>query len=212
MRTKISDNTLPILPLRDIVVFPNMIVPLFVGRKKSIKALEKAEQENKDILLVAQKDANVDEPHENDIYRIGTIANILQLLKLPDGTVKVLVEGIERAEISAFIDNNDFFESVTIPVLDKLNEPEKEINALSRTALSQFEQYIKLNRKIPPEVLVNVNQISDCVKLTDTLSAHMSLKISEKQDLLETKSLKKRLEKIISHMENEIDVEIGLLA
>ena len=206
MRTKISDNTLPILPLRDIVVFPNMIVPLFVGRKKSIKALEKAEQENKDILLIVQKDANVDEPHENDIYRIGTIANILQLLKLPDGTVKVLVEGIERAEISAFIDNNDFFESVTIPVLDKLNEPEKEINALSRTAMSQFEQYIKLNRKIPPEVLVNVNQISDCVKITDTLSAHMSLKISEKQDLLETKSLKKRLEKIISHMENEIDV------
>ncbi len=206
MQTKISDSSLPILPLRDIVVFPNMIVPLFVGRKKSIKALEKAEQENKDILLVAQKDANVDEPHENDIYRIGTIANILQLLKLPDGTVKVLVEGIERAEISAFIDNNDFFESVTIPVLDKLNEPEKEIKALSRTALSQFEQYIKLNRKIPPEVLVNVNQISDSVKLTDTLSAHMSLKISEKQDLLETKSLKKRLEKIISHMENEIDV------
>ena len=206
MTPEIADTSLPILPLRDIVVFPNMIVPLFVGRKKSIKALEKAEKDNKDILLVAQKDANIDEPEENDIYRIGTIANILQLLKLPDGTVKVLVEGIERAEISAFIDNNDFFESVTIPVLDKPDDSEKEISALSRAALNQFEQYIKLNRKIPPEVLVNVNQISDSVKLADTLSAHINLKISDKQSLLEIKSLKRRLEKIISFMESEIDV------
>ena len=206
MRTDIPENSLPILPLRDIVVFPNMIVPLFVGRRKSIKALEKSEKENKDILLVAQKDANVDEPNEDDIYRIGTVANILQLLKLPDGTVKVLVEGLERVEISAFIDNNEFFEAITIPVLDRANDQEKDINALSRTALNQFEQYIKLNRKIPPEVLVNANQISDSVKLTDTLSAHMNLKISDKQNLLEIKSIKQRLEKIITHMESEIDV------
>ena len=206
MTKSVIQETLPILPLRDIVVFPNMIVPLFVGRKKSINALEEAEKNNKDIFLIAQKDANVDDPGENDIYRVGTIANILQLLKLPDGTVKVLVEGIERSEISDFIDNDSFFEAYSLPILDKLVEKDKELSALSRTALNQFEQYIKLNRKIPPEVLVNINQINEPSKLADTLSAHLSLKISEKQDLLEIKSVKGRLEKIISHMENEIGV------
>ena len=206
MTKSVIQETLPILPLRDIVVFPNMIVPLFVGRKKSINALEEAEKNNKDIFLIAQKDANVDDPGENDIYRVGTIANILQLLKLPDGTVKVLVEGIERSEISDFIDNDSFFEAYSLPILDKLVEKDKELSALSRTALNQFEQYIKLNRKIPPEVLVNINQINEPSKLADTLSAHLSLEISEKQDLLEIKSVKGRLEKIISHMENEIGV------
>ena len=147
MTKSINQDTLPILPLRDIVVFPNMIVPLFVGRKKSINALESAEKNNKDIFLIAQKDANVDDPGETDIYKIGTIANILQLLKLPDGTVKVLVEGIERAEISEFIDNESFFESFSLPILDKVIEKDKEFSALSRTAVNQFEQYIKLNRK-----------------------------------------------------------------
>ena len=203
---KTSDSCLPILPLRDIVVFPNMIVPLFVGRKKSINALEFAEKSNKDIFLLAQKNANVDDPEEDDIFKIGTVANILQLLRLPDGTVKVLVEGIERAEVSHFVNNKDLFEAYTLPVIDKPFEKNKDINALSRTALSQFEQYIKLNRKIPADVLVNVNQISDIIKLTDTLSAHLSLKISEKQSLLETKSVRERLEKIISHMEDEINV------
>ena len=203
---KTSDSCLPILPLRDIVVFPNMIVPLFVGRKKSINSLEFAEKNNKDIFLLAQKNANVDNPEEEDIYKIGTVANILQLLRLPDGTVKVLVEGIERAEVSHFVNNKDFFEAYTLPLIDKPFEKNKDINALSRTALSQFEQYIKLNRKIPADVLVNVNQISDIIKLTDTLSAHLSLKISEKQSLLETKSVRERLEKIISHMEDEINV------
>ena len=206
MNQIVSDSCYAVLPLRDIVVFPNMIVPLFVGRKKSIKALEKAEKNQKEILLVAQKDANVDDPGYDDIYKIGTLANILQLLKLPDGTVKVLVEGIERLQISHFSDNKDFFEAFTLPVIDKPNEKNKEIDALTRTALNQFEQYIKLNRKIPPEVLVTINQITDSAKFTDTLSAHLNLKISEKQNLLELKSIQSRLEKIISHMDDEIGV------
>ena len=206
MNQIVSDSCYAVLPLRDIVVFPNMIVPLFVGRKKSIKALEKAEKNQKEILLVAQKDANVDDPGYDDIYKIGTLANILQLLKLPDGTVKVLVEGIERLQISHFSDNKDFFEAFTLPVIDKPNEKNKEIDALTRTALSQFEQYIKLNRKIPPEVLVTINQITDPAKFTDTLSAHLNLKISEKQNLLELNSIQGRLEKIISHMDDEIGV------
>ena len=206
MNQIVSDSCYAVLPLRDIVVFPNMIVPLFVGRKKSIKALEKAEKNQKEIFLVAQKDANVDDPVYDDIYKIGTLANILQLLKLPDGTVKVLVEGIERLQISHFSDNKDFFEAFTLPVIDKPNEKSKEIDALTRTALNQFEQYIKLNRKIPPEVLVTINQITDSAKFTDTLSAHLNLKISEKQNLLELKSIQSRLEKIISHMDDEIGV------
>ena len=151
-------NPFCILPLRDIVVFPNMIVPLFVGRTKSIKALEFSEKNDKEIFLVAQRDANVDEPNTNDIYDFGTVANILQLLRLPDGTVKVLVEGIERAKISNFVDNPDFFEAY----LDNLSlanyENDRETNALSRTAVSQFENYVKLNRKVPPELLVSLNQ------------------------------------------------------
>ena len=162
-----------ILPLRDIVVFPNMIVPLFVGRTKSIKALEYAEKNDKEIFLVAQKDANVDEPNLEDIYNFGTVATILQLLRLPDGTVKVLVEGIERAKISHFLENQDFFEAY----LDKTSltnyENDRETNALSRTAVSQFENYVKLNRKVPPEILVSLNQITDLNKLADTMSAHL---------------------------------------
>ena len=194
-----------VLPLRDIVVFPNMIVPLFVGRSKSIKALENAEKTQKEILLVAQKDANVDEPNHNDIYKVGTLANILQLLKLPDGTVKVLVEGLERAEISDFVNADTFFEVKTYPLLE-IKDDNNEVNALTRTSVRQFEQYIKLNRKIPPEVLVNVNQISEANKLADTISAHLNLKISEKQKLLETTSVKNRLEKVINLMQDEIGV------
>ena len=195
-----------ILPLRDIVVFPNMIVPLFVGRTKSIKALEFAEKHEKEIFLVAQKDANIDNPEQNDIYEFGTIASILQLLRLPDGTVKVLIEGLERAKLSHYIDNPDFFEAY----LDKFNtdkqENEKELNALSRTAVTQFENYVKLNRKVPPEILVSLNQISDTEKLADTMSAHLSVKLSDKQLLLETSSIKDRLNKIIDFMDDEIGV------
>ena len=195
-----------ILPLRDIVVFPNMIVPLFVGRTKSIKALEFAEKHDKEIFLVAQKDANVDNPEQDDIYEYGTIASILQLLRLPDGTVKVLIEGLERAKLSHYVENPDFFEAY----LDKFNsdklENEKELNALSRTAVTQFENYVKLNRKVPPEILVSLNQISDTEKLADTMSAHLSVKLSDKQQLLETPSLKERLNKIIDFMDDEIGV------
>ena len=195
-----------ILPLRDIVVFPNMIVPLFVGRTKSIKALEFAEKNDKEIFLVAQKDANVDEPGQDDIYRFGTIANILQLLKLPDGTVKVLVEGLERAKVSHFVDNPEFFEAY----LDKIEcssfDNDKETSALSRTAVSQFESYVKLNRKVPPEILVSLNQISDLNKLADTMSAHLGIRLSDKQNLLELFSVKDRLSKVIEFMDNEIGV------
>ena len=195
-----------ILPLRDIVVFPNMIVPLFVGRTKSIKALEYAEKNDKEIFLVAQKDANVDEPGRDDIYKFGTIANILQLLKLPDGTVKVLVEGLERAKVSHFVDNPEFFEAY----LDKLElssfDQDKETNALSRTAVSQFESYVKLNRKVPPEILVSLNQITDLNKLADTMAAHLGIRLSDKQSLLELLSVKERLSKVIEFMDNEIGV------
>ena len=199
-------NPFCILPLRDIVVFPNMIVPLFVGRTKSIKALEYAEKNDKEIFLVAQRDANVDEPNVDDIYNFGTVATILQLLRLPDGTVKVLVEGIERAKISHFVENQDFFEAY----LDKLSlanyENDRETNALSRTAVTQFENYVKLNRKVPPEILVTLNQITDLNKLADTMSAHLGIKLSEKQNLLETVSVRERLSKIIEFMDDEIGV------
>ncbi len=195
-----------VLPLRDIVVFPNMIVPLFVGRTKSIKALDFAEKNDKEIFLVAQKDANTDEPQTNDIYNYGTIASILQLLRLPDGTVKVLVEGIERAKISHFVENTDFFEAYIDPVSEDDFSKDKEINALSRTAISQFENYVKLNRKVPPEILVSLNQITDLSKLADTMGAHLGNKLSEKQKLLETISIRERFTKIIEYMDDEIGV------
>ncbi|MFL2661699.1 MAG: endopeptidase La [Alphaproteobacteria bacterium] len=195
-----------VLPLRDIVVFPNMIVPLFVGRSKSIKALDFAEKHDKEIFLVAQKDANTDEPLEGDMYQCGTIASILQLLRLPDGTVKVLVEGIERAKISHFVENKLFFEAYIDPMSDHENPNDKEISALSRTAMSQFENYVKLNRKVPPEVLVSLNQITDHGKLADTMGAHLGNKLSEKQKLLETTSIKDRFSKIIEYMDDEIGV------
>ena len=194
-----------VLPLRDIVVFPNMIVPLFVGRSKSIKALDFAEKNEKEIFLVAQKDANTDEPNIRDIYKFGTVASILQLLRLPDGTVKVLVEGLERAKISHFTDNKDFFEAYIDHVPNK-NVIDKEIDALSRTAMSQFESYVKLNRKVPPELLVSLNQINDHSKLADTMSAHLNIKLSDKQTLLETSSVKDRLNRIVEFIDQEIGV------
>src|ERR1700742_4856546 len=148
----------PVLPLRDIVVFPHMIVPLFVGREKSVRALEDVMREDKQILLVTQKNAAQDDPTENDIYRVGTISTVLQLLKLPDGTVKVLVEGGSRARITSYKENESFFEAFAEPI-DEAKEEEKELEALARSVVSQFEQYIKLNKKIPPEVLVSLNQI-----------------------------------------------------
>ena len=181
----------PVLPLRDIVVFPHMIVPLFVGREKSIKALEDVMNDDKQILLTTQKDAANDDPGKEDVYQIGTIGTVLQLLKLPDGTVKVLVEGAFRAKISNFTDNETFFEAYA----EKIEESEgdqKEQTALGRAVVTQFEQYIKLNKKIPPEVLTSVRQIEDPAKLADTIASHLAVKISEKQDLLELENILER--------------------
>ncbi|MBO6783787.1 MAG: endopeptidase La [Alphaproteobacteria bacterium] len=195
----------PVLPLRDIVVFPHMIVPLFVGREKSVRALEDVMQEDKQILLLTQKDAGQDDPSPEDLFTVGTIGTILQLLKLPDGTVKVLVEGGERASIVDFTDNDEFFQAFA-EILPEEEEDEKESEALARSVVTQFEQYIKLNRKIPPEVLVSINQIEEPSKLADTVASHLSLKIPEKQELLEAETVQKRLEKIYSFMEGEIGV------
>jgi ATP-dependent Lon protease len=195
----------PVLPLRDIVVFPHMIVPLFVGREKSIRALEEVMREDKQILLVAQKNAGQDDPGTEDIYRVGTVSSVLQLLKLPDGTVKVLVEGNARAEINSFIDNPKFFQAHA-EVLSEVESDPRELEALARAAVTQFEQYVKLNKKVPPEVLVSLSQIDDPSKLSDTVAAHLSLKISDKQELLETHSLVERLERLYGFMESEISV------
>jgi ATP-dependent Lon protease len=195
----------PVLPLRDIVVFPHMIVPLFVGRDKSVKALEDVMQDDKQILLVAQKNAGQDDPAIEDIYEMGTIGTVLQLLKLPDGTVKVLVEGSQRAKIVRYTENDDFFQAEAELVEDVVDN-DKDVEALSRSVVTQFEQYIKLNKKIPPEVLVSLNQIEDAGKLSDTIASHLALKISEKQELLEFLSAGDRLERAYSFMESEIGV------
>lgn len=199
----------PVLPLRDIVVFPHMIVPLFVGREKSVRALEDVMQDDKQILLVAQKNAAQDDPEPEDIYAVGTVGTVLQLLKLPDGTVKVLVEGGERARITDYTDNQEFFQAHAEIIPDRMDDDQdddQEVEGLSRTVVAQFEQYIKLNRKIPPEVMVSINQIDDSCKLADTVASHLTLKIPEKQQLLETEKVTERLERIYSLMEGEIGV------
>jgi ATP-dependent Lon protease len=195
----------PVLPLRDIVVFPHMIVPLFVGREKSVRALEDVMKDDKQILLVTQKNAAQDDPTPSDIYTVGTVGTVLQLLKLPDGTVKVLVEGGQRASITKFSENDDFFQAYAEPIDEKVGETQ-ELEALSRAVVSQFEQYIKLNKKIPPEVLVSINQIEEPGKLADTVASHLALKIPEKQQLLETHTVGERLERVYAFMEGEIGV------
>jgi ATP-dependent Lon protease len=195
----------PVLPLRDIVVFPHMIVPLFVGREKSVRALEDVMKDDKQILLVTQKNAAQDDPTPADIYTVGTLATVLQLLKLPDGTVKVLVEGAQRAKIERFTDNAAFFQAYG-ELLSEREGQRQEIEALARAVVTQFEQYIKLNKKIPPEVLVSINQIDEPGKLADTVASHLSLKIPDKQQLLETDAVSERLEKIYAFMEGEIGV------
>jgi ATP-dependent Lon protease len=200
-----SNDTYPVLPLRDIVVFPHMIVPLFVGREKSIKALEDVMKDDKQILLATQKNAGDDDPAPEDVYAVGTVGTVLQLLKLPDGTVKVLVEGAHRARIIDYSENSEFFEAVAEPIEESLGDSQEQ-EALSRAVVAQFEQYIKLNKKIPPEVLVSVNQIDDAPKLADTIASHLALKIAEKQELLEIEGVVERLERIYSHMEGEIGV------
>jgi len=200
-----SGDLLAVLPLRDIVVFPHMIVPLFVGREKSVRALEAVMKEDKQILLVAQKNASQDDPSAEDIFRVGTVSTILQLLKLPDGTVKVLVEGGKRARITGFKETDSYFEAFTEAMPDQ-GADAKELEALGRTVVSQFEQYIKLNKKIAPEVLVSLNQIEEPSKLADTVASHLNLKIPEKQELLEIAKVGERLERVFGHMESEIGV------
>ncbi len=204
-RSTADTETMAVLPLRDIVVFPHMIVPLFVGREKSVRALEAVMKDDKQILLVAQRNAAQDEPASDDIYRVGTVSTILQLLKLPDGTVKVLVEGSRRAAIKDFSDVDAYFEATVTPLPDEGGDA-KELEALGRTVVTQFEQYIKLNKKIAPEVLVSLNQIDESSKLADTISAHLNLKIAEKQELLEAARVGERLERVFAHMESEIGV------
>jgi ATP-dependent Lon protease len=196
---------LPVLPLRDIVVFPHMIVPLFVGRDKSVRALEDVMQDDKQILLVTQKNAGEDDPAPEDIYEIGTVATVLQLLKLPDGTVKVLVEGVQRARVAEYTATEDFFQ-VRAEMMEDPEEGEADLEALSRAVVTQFEQYIKLNKKVPAEVMISINQIEESSRLADTVAQHLSLKISDKQDLLEIDSVSGRLEKIFGFMEGEISV------
>ena len=196
---------LPVLPLRDIVVFPHMIVPLFVGRDKSVRALEEVMAKDKQILLVAQKDASEDDPTSEDVFRIGTVASVLQLLKLPDGTVKVLVEGFNRAQIEEFTREDDYFAAKGTLLAGETADP-AEVEALTRSVVTQFEQYVKLNKKIPAEVLATVNQIEDPSKLADTIASHLALKIDDKQELLGTVSIIERLERIFGFMESEIGV------
>lgn len=198
-------ETIPVLPLRDVVVYPHMVIPLFVGREKSIRALEESMASDKEILLVAQKSASEDEPQLDEIFQIGTVANILQLLRLPDGTVKVLVEGKSRAEVSEFITDDDYIAAkITVPQSEEIDEKETEV--LSRSLISQFEHYVKINKKIAPEVMNSLAGIEEPSRLVDTVAAHMSLKVDEKQSILELIDLQQRFEKLLAFIESELDL------
>jgi ATP-dependent Lon protease len=197
--------TLAVLPLRDVVVFPHMVIPLFVGRRKSIRALEQAMESGKQIMLVAQKSASDDDPAPDSIHSIGTVASILQLLKLPDGTVKVLVEGERRAVIDHYLETEDYF-SAQVSVLESAPIADRESEALMRSVMNEFDQYVKLNMKIPPEILTSLAGIDDPGRLADTVAAHLSLKIEDKQAILEVQDVRERLERILGVLESEIDL------
>ena len=197
-------ETYPVLPLRDIVVYPKMVVPLFVGREKSIRALQAGVDSDKNVILVTQKDPGIEDPNEDEVYHVGTVGTVLQLLRLPDGTVKVLIEGLERVKINKFLNNEEFLEAEATLLPEVNNAADVELEALVRAVLSQFEEYVKLSKKIPPEVLVAVNQIDDYSKLADTIASHLSLKIADKQELLEGQTLKDRFEKILGFMDAEV--------
>ncbi len=206
MNIQHSERTvLPVLPLRDVVVYPHMVIPLFVGREKSIRCLEVAMEQDKKILLVAQKDAGNDNPTQDELYPVGTIANILQLLKLPDGTVKVLVEGSERVVLEELTDEESYFVGIVKP-LPIVEIADAESDVLVRSAISQFEGYIKLNKKIPPEVLTSIAAIDDPARLADTMAAHMPLKLEDKQKVLEIPEVSERLMFLMAKMESEIDL------
>ncbi len=201
-----ADMAVPVLPLRDVVVYPHMVIPLFVGREKSIHALDAAMRENKQILLVAQKDSELDDPEAGDLYRVGTLANVLQLLKLPDGTVKVLVEGSRRTRIVELRPIQNYFEAIIDLLHEEVNVGEQELDVLMRTAVATFDQYVKLNKRIPPEVLNSLAGIDDAGRLADTIAAHMSLKVEDKQLILEMSDIAVRLEKLMTFMEGEVDI------
>ncbi|MEQ1683494.1 MAG: endopeptidase La [Burkholderiaceae bacterium] len=197
--------TLPLLPLRDVVVFPHMVIPLFVGRPKSIKALEVAMEAGRQIMLVAQKAAGKDEPKPDDMFDVGCVSSILQMLKLPDGTVKVLVEGIQRANTHSISDNGEYFVADVTPVPPEL-DTKPEIEALRRAVTQQFDQYVKLNKKIPPEILTSIAGIDDAGRLADTIAAHLPLKLENKQSVLDLYAVDKRLEKLLEQLEHEVDI------
>ncbi len=203
---QVTDNLIPVLPLRDVVVYPHMVIPLFVGRERSIDALDAAMKDSKQILLIAQKDAEIDEPNFTDLYQVGTLANILQLLKLPDGTVKVLVEGAERSKILQYQETGSFFSAEVEKIDDVFNLSVQEHDVLQRTVINSFDQYVKLNNKIPPEVLNALAGIDDPSRLADTMAAHMNLKVSDKQGILEAADIEKRLEDLMALMEGEVDL------
>ena len=203
--SEVNTQTLPVLPLRDMVVFPNMIIPLFVGRDKSIAALEEVMQFDKQIVLVSQKNSDIEDPTAEDIYKVGCSGNILQMLKLPDGTVKVLVEGLERVVLTDMQDNGEYFEATTENFVERVGE-DKELEALVRTVISEFEEFVKLNKKIPPEVLVSITSIESPAKIADTIASHLSLKVEDRQDLLEMDLVDDRLNKLYELMEGEIGI------
>ena len=203
-----NDRTAPVLPLRDVVVFPHMAIPLFVGREKSIKALTAAMQDDKRILLLAQRTADTDDPQSRDLYSVGTLASILQMLKLPDGTVKVLVEGQRRAQVSNFDFDGEFVmaECQTLPEDKETVTDSKELDALSRSILAQFESYSKLNKKVPAELLPSLASMDSPGRLADTIAAHLNLKLEDKQEVLEIADPRTRLEHVLKQLEGEIDV------
>src|SRR5437870_12285677 len=200
-----ESHSYPVLPLRDIVVFPHMIVPLFVGREKSIRALEEVMKNDALILLATQKNASDDDPSPDSIYEIGTLASVLQLLKLPDGTVKVLVEGAERAKVEKYTDRSDYYEADAVVIGDTIGDP-VEAEAMARSVITEFEGYVKLNKKVSPEVVGVVQQITDYGKIADTVASHLAVKIADKQAILETTAISERLEKVLGLMESEISV------
>ena len=205
MSADLQRTVFPVLPLRDVVVYPHMVIPLFVGREKSIKALDQAMAANKQILLVAQKRASEDEPGVEDIYAFGTLANILQLLKLPDGTIKVLVEGVKRARIAEYMETGEMF-TAHIAIVEPEATEDRELDIHRRSIVGQFEQYVKLNKKVPPEILSSLNGIDDISRLADVIASQMAVKIEEKQKILELSNIIERIEYIILLMESEIDL------
>jgi ATP-dependent Lon protease len=198
-------ETLPLLPLRDVVIFPYMVAPLFVGREKSIRALEEAMKKSKEIFLVAQRDAKTNDPQEADIYDIGTIGTIVQMLRLPDGTVKVLVEGKRRGRVQGYLPNKSYF-LVEVEQIPETEDVGVETEALMRTLVTAFENYVKLNKKIPSEVIVTVSSIEDAGRLSDTISSHLGFKLEDKQEILETLDPAERLEKLYEKIQAEVEI------